>query len=112
MFKPNISNSEKMKLDGLYVDAIVETSLCHSWGRNRSAKEFVSALRPGYKLPETRKIKEIQIDKRANLLVQLKEYFWRSCASGTLSADGWSAFSKSYFALLLHYIDFNTLEPV
>lgn len=31
---------------------------------------------------------------------------------GTLSADGWSAHSKSYFALLLHYLDNETLLPI
>jgi hypothetical protein len=31
---------------------------------------------------------------------------------GTLSADGWSAHSQSYFALLLHYLDNQTLLPV
>lgn len=31
---------------------------------------------------------------------------------GTLSADGWSAHSQSFFAILLHYVDIGTLEPV
>lgn len=31
---------------------------------------------------------------------------------GTLSADGWSAHSQSFYALLLHYIDQKTLVPV
>jgi RNAse (barnase) inhibitor barstar len=31
---------------------------------------------------------------------------------GTLSADGWSAHSQSYFALLLHYLDNETLLPI
>lgn len=35
-----------------------------------------------------------------------------SKTTGTLSADGWSAHSQSFYALLLHYIDQETLEPV
>lgn len=75
-------------------------------------KEFVSKLRPGYTLPEGRTIHKIQATKKKDLQENLKVYVKKNCVVGTLSADGWSRFSRSYFALLLHFIDVMTLEPV
>jgi hypothetical protein len=109
---PKISMLEKKKLDELYVDAVVDTSLCHSWGRSSKVKEFISALNPGFKLPETRKIKSIMEEKKTDLMSNMRVYLSKSCATGTLSADGWSAHSKSFFALLLHYVDFTSMEPI
>ena len=42
----------------------------------------------------------------------LSNHFISFMHIGTLSADGWSAHSQSYFALLLHYLDNETLLPV
>lgn len=94
------------------MEAVVDTSLVHSWGRSRKVKEFISSLNPGYSLPETRKIKEIMVQKKADLQLNLKEHLTKYCVAGSLSADGWSAHSKSYFALLLHFTNFQSSEQV
>jgi hypothetical protein len=96
----------------MFVDVVVAASMAHSIVRLPEFKKFVGALRPNYKLPETRAIKKIQLVKKEKLLEQLKNSISIRCQCATLSADGWSAYSKSYFGLLLHFIDAVTLEMV
>jgi hypothetical protein len=99
-------------LDEAYVAAIVENSLPHTLNRSKKLKHFVGMLHPGYKLPESRTIKKIQEHQRVDLKSRLKTYIKQNCQVGTLSADGWTCRCQSYFALLLHFIDVETLKPV
>ena len=94
------------------MDVLVSNSLPHSLVRSKELKQFVASLRPGYKLPETRSITKIIHSKRANILLSLKAYVKDCCLVGTLSADGWTSYSRSYFSLLLHFVDMQTLLPV
>lgn len=102
----------KEELDLQFVKVIVANTLPHSLVRSPELKRFISMVSPQYKLPETRHIKKIERDEKSKLQTELIDLIKSSCQCATLSADGWSAHSKSFFALLIHFIHPDTMELV
>jgi hypothetical protein len=102
----------KEELDLQFVKVIVANTLPHSLVRSPELKRFISMVSPQYKLPETRQIKKIERTEKSKLQTELIHLIKSSCQCATLSADGWSAHSKSFFALLIHFIHPDTMELV
>jgi hypothetical protein len=110
MFEQKKNTKEEIDLQ--FVKVIVANTLPHSLVRSSEFKKFISLVNPQYKLPETRQIKKIEKAEKNKLQTELIHLIKSSCQCATLSADGWSAHSKSFFALLIHFVHPDTMDLV
>lgn len=59
----------------------------------------------GYAPPSTERLRSLQMDKVKQVKAICSQIIQKRVMAATLSVDGWSCATGSYFGVILHYID-------
>ena len=101
-----VSSGDKLQLDVALFRWLTQTHRPYSFVNDPLFKALCHAFHPGYKPAAVETLKNILNKEVGEIHSHLKNYLRDYMVAGALSADGWTSVGgRSYFGLLLHFID-------